>query len=172
MRVLRTLVNVGAVLAAISLAYICIATVSGVVLRYVFREPNRFLFESTEFALALAVFLSFGFVAWRNGNVRVDLIPGRFSRFRGAADVFSSALVAIVASSLAWFTAQILVRDLDTGVRMGSTFGLPRWVLMAGLLIGLILIAITEVLRGIQLARGKEFAGDAEAASEDEGDPQ
>lgn len=168
MRLLRLLVNVGAVLAAVTLAYICVATVSGVVLRYVFRDPSRFLFESTEFALALTVFLSFGFVAWRNGNVRVDLIPGRLVRFRRVADIFSSFLVTLLASSLTWFAVQVLARDLATGVKMGSTFGLPRWILMAGLVFGLALIALTEAIRGVHLLRQREFPGDADGAGEDE----
>lgn len=165
-RILRLLVGTGAVMAGVTLAYICFATVTAVILRYVFREPNRFLFESTEFALALTVFLSFGYVAWRNANVRVDLVPGRFVRFRKFANLFSSALVGMTMGVLAWFAVQILVRDLGSGVRMGSTFGLPRWVLMAGLVVGLTLIAITEITRAVCVLQGGVME------DEDKNDPE
>ncbi|WP_308797552.1 TRAP transporter small permease [Agromyces silvae] len=152
-RLIKAVTVASATLAAVTLAYIAVATIGGVVLRYVFRQPNRFLFESTEFALALTVFLALGYVALRDRNVRVDLIPPRFSRARHVADVFSRFGTSVIAAALAWFAVQMLARDLSTGIKMGSTFGLPRWVLMLALFIGLVLLAANELLSGIQRAR-------------------
>lgn len=152
-RILRMVTVTSAMLAAATLVYIAIATIASVVLRYVLRQPNRFLFESTEFALPLTVFLVFGLVAMSDGNVRVDLIPHRFSRAKHVADVIARFGTSGIAAALAWFTIQMFTRDLSTGIRMGSTFGLPRWILMLGLVIGLVLLALNELAKGVEYAR-------------------
>ncbi len=152
-RIIRGITLASATLAGVTLVYIAAATISSVVLRYVFRQPNRFLFESTEFALPLTVFFVFGLVAMSDRNVRVDLIPQRFAGTRHVADLISRFGTAGIAAALGWFALQLLVRDLSTGIRMGSTFGLPRWVLMLGLVVGLVLLAANELMKAVETAR-------------------
>ncbi|TCP53072.1 TRAP-type C4-dicarboxylate transport system permease small subunit [Tamaricihabitans halophyticus] len=146
-RILRALTTASAVLAGAGLVYMALATILAVVLRYVFRQPNRFLFESTEFALALTVFFALGMVALYDRHVRVDLIPRRFARTNRKVDIGARFATAAIAGTFGWFAVQLFVRDLETGIRMGSTFGLPRWILMLALTVGLVLLAANE-LRG------------------------
>ncbi|ASR36902.1 hypothetical protein BAY61_20070 [Prauserella marina] len=149
-RVLRAVTTASAVIAGAGLVYMALATIAGVVLRYVFRAPNRFLFESTEFALPLTVFFALGMVALYDRNVRVDLIPSRFVRTNHKLDVASRFVTAAIAGTFGWFAVQIFVRDLGTGIRMGSTFGLPRWILTLGLTVGLVLFAANELRTALE----------------------
>ncbi|MEU3269440.1 TRAP transporter small permease [Saccharomonospora sp. NPDC006951] len=170
-RVLRAVTTASAVLAGAGLVYMALATIAGVVLRYVFRAPNRFLFESTEFALPLTVFFALGMVALYDRNVRVDLIPRRFVRTNHKLDVASRFVTAAIAGTFGWFAVQIFVRDLDTGIRMGSTFGLPRWILTLGLTVGLVLFAANELRTGLERLHAGVPAGDERdaGASAEEG---
>lgn len=162
-RVLRALTIASATIAGAGLVYMAVATISGVILRYVFRQPNRFLFESTEFALALTVFFALGFVALHDRNVRIDLLPRRLLRTNRALDIGSRFATFAIAIAFAWFALQMLLRDLDSGIRMGSTFGLPRWVLMLGLTVGLLLLAFTELRTGVRRLRRLDDEADADA---------
>ncbi|MBK1788012.1 TRAP transporter small permease [Prauserella cavernicola] len=164
-RVLRAATTASAVIAGAGLVYMALATIAGVVLRYVFRAPNRFLFESTEFALPLTVFFALGVVALNDRNVRVDLIPSRFVRTNHKLDVASRFVTAAIAGTFGWFAVQLFVRDLGTGIRMGSTFGLPRWILMLGLTVGLVLFAVNEFRTALDRLHSGAPVGDERDAT-------
>lgn len=144
-KVLHGVAVTGAVLSAALVVYMGVATVTGVVLRYVFLKPNRFLFESTELALALAVFLVLGYVATRDGHVRVDLIPARFARTNSTLLGVGKIATGVLLTPFAYVAARMSIEDFERGMRLGTAHGLPRWIPMAALTVALLLVALSEL---------------------------
>lgn len=144
-RAYRACVLTAAAISGVLLVYIGIATVAGVILRYFFRSPSRFLFESTEMALGVLVFLVLAYTALKGRHVKVEVIPVRFERTNRLLDTWADRATALLAFGFAWIAGLQLMTDLETGIKIGSTTGLPRWVPMLALTIGLILYGIFQL---------------------------
>ncbi|QYH35460.1 TRAP transporter small permease [Salinibacterium sp. M195] len=141
----RRLVAAAAVVSGLLLVYMGLATALGVFARYVLRTPSRFLFESTEMAIAICVFLVLAYTALKGRHVRVEVIPDRFAKTNLALDKWSDRVTALLSFVFAAFVFTQFYNDLASGIRIGSTTGLPRWVPMLTFFIGLVLYGIFQL---------------------------
>lgn len=132
-----------AVLAGLSFTYVAAATTLGVFFRYVLQLPSRFLFDSVEFAMGFTVFFALAFVSLHNGHVRMEVIPESKTKLRLILENISNLLSAVVLAAFSIVVFGQFLADLETGIKLGSNFGLPRWIPMLVLAIGLVLFALT-----------------------------
>lgn len=132
-----------AVFAGASFVYIVVATTLGVINRRVLEAPSRFLFDSVEVAMGITVFFSLAFVALRNGHVRMEVLPASLSRLRAVLDRVAAVGSAVILGAYSVVVFRQFLHDLSLGVRIGSNIGLPRWIPMLALSIGLVLFALT-----------------------------
>lgn len=160
----RWLARCAAVIAGASFVYVALATALGVFFRYVLQLPSRFLFDSVEFAMGFTVFLALAFVSIHNGHVRMEVIPESKVKIRMTLETVSNLVSALVLAAFSVAVFGQFLNDLETGIKLGSNFGLPRWIPMLVLAIGLFLFALT-LLRGKKnRVEGDELAEEVEGA--------
>lgn len=154
-RILSYAANTCGVVAGALLVYVAVASGLAITLREVFGSPSRFLFDSAEMAMALTVYTAIPFVAYHGGHVRVDLVPSRFGTTNRVLLRLSSALQGLGALFLAYIAFGQYRRDWGTGIPVSSTYGLPRWIPMLVLTVGLTIYGVIQLLAAY---RGRDEA--------------
>lgn len=136
-----------AVVAGLCFVYVAVGTMLGVFSRYVMNTPSRFLFDSVEIAMGLTVFLALAFVCIHNGHVRMEVIPASRETLREKLGRIANLVSALVLGAYSIAVFSQFFKDIQTGIKLGSNFGLPRWVPMLVLASGLMLFALALLRR-------------------------
>lgn len=132
-----------AVLAGASFTYVVVGTTLGVINRKILQTPSRFLFDSVEVAMGITVFLALAFVALHNGHVRMEVLPASADKLRIRLDHIAAAASALILGAYSVVIFRQFQHDIQLGIKIGSNIGLPRWIPMLALSIGLFLFALT-----------------------------
>lgn len=104
------------------LVLLMLFTVADVFLRYVFNAPLRSVFEFTEFAMALIVFLAMAYTGWTGGHIAVDV----FAKWLDRPGLrFLPSLLAFVGAAL--FALIAYRATLETVATLGQVSNMLRW---------------------------------------------
>lgn len=140
------LAKVFAVVAAIGIAYMSLATAYDVIARYVFHAPTIWATETSTYALMLTIFCGAGYTHLTGKNVRVRLLLDRLGE-SGARDLrlVTAWLGLIYVSVAAWQAVLMVLSDYAHGARTFSLLLTPTWMPKTPIAIGLCLLAAALV---------------------------
>jgi TRAP-type C4-dicarboxylate transport system permease small subunit len=123
-------------------------TVADVFLRYVFNAPLRSVFEFTEFAMALIVFLAMAYTGWTGGHIAVDV----FAKWLDRPGLrFLPSLLAFVGAAL--FALIAYRATLETIATLGQVSNMLRWPhypFRFAVAFGSAMFALVLVIQGVQ----------------------
>lgn len=148
-----------AVVAGACFVYVLVGTTLGVINRKILETPSRFLFDSVEVAMGITVFLSLAFVALKKGHVRMELLPDSRVKLRNVLDRIAAVLSSLVLGTYAVVAFKQFTHDFELGIKIGSNIGLPRWIPMLALALGLLLFALALLRKGALISDAEEQEG-------------
>jgi TRAP-type C4-dicarboxylate transport system permease small subunit len=130
------------------LVLLMLFTVADVFLRYVFNAPLRSVFEFTEFAMALIVFLAMAYTGWTGGHIAVDV----FAKWLDRPGLrFLPSLLAFVGAAL--FALIAYRATLETIATLGQVSNMLRWPhypFRFAVAFGSAMFALVLVIQGVQ----------------------
>ncbi|EYT51810.1 hypothetical protein H490_0114750 [Leucobacter sp. UCD-THU] len=143
------------VIAAGALVVLMLATVIDVLVRWTTRASLPGMMEIAETALVASVFLGLAWTSIQGGHVAVTIVTDRLKP--GLARAVSMLIWTLNAVILAWMTAALLARAVQSTSMSETRFGLVqwpiwplRWIIAAGVLFWAIvaLVNLVRVIRG------------------------
>lgn len=134
MRILRRaydgLVTAMALVAAIMLVWLMVATIASVAMRNAGAQPFAWLFTSTEYALLYMTMLGAPWLVRERGHVHIELVTAALpERARAAVSRAVAALCVAVCLVLAWHGAGLVATNLARGDFDVRAYFFPRWML-------------------------------------------
>ena len=123
-------------------------TTYSVIMRYAFNAPPRWSLELNINMLAVIIFISGGYVLFRDSHIRVDLIYGKLSlRQRVIIDLIAFALVGIFCLALIVEGWDIAFTALKQGRGSLYSMGWPTFPAMVMMPIGGILLLLQAIVK-------------------------
>jgi TRAP-type C4-dicarboxylate transport system permease small subunit len=128
-------------------------TVTDVVLRYLFNAPLRSVFEFTEFAMALIVFLAIAYTGWTGSHIAVDVFEKWLDR---PALRFLPALLALIGAVLfaiiAW---RATLETMSTFGQFSNMLRWPHYPFRFTVAFGSAMLALVLLIQAVQALRRK-----------------
>lgn len=156
-QILRRVIDLAGLFAAVILAMMMMLTVIDVFLRYFFNSPISGSSEYIEYLMVGTGFLGLAWCALKGAHVKVDLIVGKLSeRSQTIADIINYIVILGLSALLAWrsfaesmATRQLHSRSFITGVEQYPFYLLVTLGCLLLFLAALILLfhSITKVVK-------------------------
>ncbi|MFN3890189.1 MAG: TRAP transporter small permease [Beijerinckiaceae bacterium] len=141
-----------ALLAGVFLLLLMAFTVLDVVMRYFFNAPFRGSLESTEFAMAVIVFLGLAYCGWAGGHIGVDLFEKLLEK---PSMRFVPVMVHLAGAALfAVIAYQVVNETLHAWTQATNMLRVPHWPFRLVAAFGSGLFAIVLLIHAVQAARG------------------
>lgn len=133
------------------LVLLMLFTVVDVFLRYVFNAPLRSVFEFTEFAMALIVFLAMAYTGWTGGHIAVDV----FTKWLDRPGLrFLPSLLAFVGSALfALIAYRATLETVDTLGQVSNMLRWPHYPFRFAVAFGSAMFALVLFIQSVQALR-------------------
>lgn len=163
LRVFDLILNAGAVMAAVLLIGVMLATTVKVIFRYGLREGLLGVDQISGTMLLYITFLGAAWVLRREEHVTIDLLVSALRpRTRRRLFVFSSILGAFICLCLALFGTLEVITSLQKGIRIPAEIEMPRAVNLVVIPLGCLCLGLQFVRRAWLSFRG---AGPAQATA-------
>ena len=142
-------------LAAIAIAAITLLTIADILMKNVFKKPNRGTFELVELLLVFVVFFGFAEVFRSDGNICVDVADQILSTKRTAVLKLFGALASLILLLLMGWAMIGPAMDTVTYPQKTQETGIPLYVYWAPILAGTALAVVaSSVVVWLQLKPG------------------
>lgn len=158
-RVIDFLALLSGLFVAVTIPAVCYDVVG----RYFVNKPEPWVGTLSEISLPYVAFLPAAWLLKVEGHVMVDVIYDRVGRKPQAfLDIATSALGAAASFGLTWFAAIATWENAQAGIQMVGITPYPKWLLLAPVPIGGLLVAIQFLRRtyGFWLTRSSRKQGD------------
>ena len=141
-RAVASLVRVLAIVAALGILAMALATAYDVSARYFFNSPTTWATEISTYLLIASVFFGAGYTHLSGGNVRIKMVLDRLTP-SGARDLeLVTAWLALVYVAVAgWQAILLILSDYQHGSRIFSLLLTPSWMPKAPIAIGLCVLS-------------------------------
>jgi C4-dicarboxylate transporter DctQ subunit len=144
------LLGILAALAAVGIGFVAVAITYSVVLRQVFQIVPLWVNDVTSFLLVAITFAGGAYVLARDGHTRVDiLLQAIHGRSRVLLDLVSALLGFAATAVLTAAAAYTVMDQYERATLVVRAIEVPKWIVLAPILIGSALVAITF----LQIAR-------------------
>ncbi len=111
--------------------------------------------EFAGFFLAAASFLALPYALRTGAHIRVTSVLDRLgARARLAAEVWCSAAGAILSAYFTWYSVLLVFESLRYGDVSPGMLPVPLWIPQAAMSVGLVILTIAFVDRGVSLLAG------------------
>lgn len=146
-----------AVFSAACIAFIALSISCEVIARYFLHRPLRWTVEISEYLQIYFAFLSAAWVLRKKGHVNLDIVVGRLGpRSRRAFRIATDTLVILVASTLSFFAAVVAREQFLLGTPVIKSLEVPKWIVIAPISAGMLLVAVESFVGLIDDLRGKD----------------
>ena len=137
-RAVASLVRVLAIVAALGILAMALATAYDVSARYFFNSPTTWATEISTYLLIASVFFGAGYTHLSGGNVRIKMVLDRLTP-SGARDLeLATAWLALIYVAVAgWQAILLILSDYQHGSRIFSLLLTPSWMPKTPIAIGL-----------------------------------
>jgi TRAP-type C4-dicarboxylate transport system permease small subunit len=160
------IIDVGAVLAAVLLIAVMLATTIKVVFRYGLGQSLIGVDQISGTLLLYIAFLGAAWVQRRDEHVTIDLLIGHVGRrTQQRLMVLSALLGAAVCFVVAVFGAMEVVTSLQRGIRIPAEIEIPRAVNLIVIPIGFLCLSLQFLRRAVDGLRGAEMPPPASPTS-------
>ncbi len=148
LRIFDLFVDGGAVLAAVLLIAVMLATTIKIVFRYGLREGLVGVDQISGTMLLYITFLGAAWVLRREEHVTIDLLVGALStQTRRRLHILSSILGALICFCLVLFGTLEVVASLQKGIRIAAEIEIPRAVNLAVIPLGSLFLGLQFLRR-------------------------
>ena len=139
-----------AVIVAILIAAAMVLVTTDVVARYFFNSPIGWVLEYTEYILVYTPFLGMAWLVRRaEGHVRIDVIVSLLAwRTQQTVYALTSYVTAAVCGVAGYFSIVTIADHIARGVMTGGIYPIPKFLVLAPIVIGLTLTTIEFVRLG------------------------
>lgn len=145
---LGTGVNFVAYFAAVILVFLMSIVGTGIFSRYVLHSPIGWVNEMTEYLLVYLGFLPAAWVLKDEGHIKMDLVLNELSpRTQCMMNIITSIICTIVCFVLTWFSFKVTLKLYQTGYLMPTIYHPPKFILVAGIFVGLLLFSLQLIAR-------------------------
>ena len=149
------------ILAGVLITLMAFVTGYGVVIRYVFKNPDPYAYEITYILMLTCVIFSMAHTQRLGRNLRIDIMDRYFSEtVRGVLlNIISPVVGLVFCILLTWKTWDKAWFALQSGQTTGTT-GLPAFPIMVTIPIGiglLCLVLIAQILHYLASLGGKDI---------------
>lgn len=146
--ILDRLMDFLVLLAGVMVLFLIIGVSVDVFMRYFLRRPMIWVDDVSEATLVYIPFLAAAWLLRSDGHIQVDIVFERFSpNLQGMLNVATSILGAGVCLVLAWFTGQATWGSFQHGIKLIGGITYPKYILLAPIPLGCLLLAIQFVRR-------------------------
>jgi C4-dicarboxylate transporter DctQ subunit len=136
-------INFMAFLAGLLLGLLMLIVCYEVVMRYVFRAPSGWVVEICEYMLLYTTFLGTAWLLKVDGHIRVDIVfAGLTPVIQRVFSMATSLMGAVSCSFLFLYGLSNTLHHLHEGTLVIQTLNTPKWMLMAIIPIGSVLLVI------------------------------
>ncbi len=135
-RVYDRLNGVGAVLVAVLVLFMMVATIANIVFR-MFGSGLLWAFELTEYCVFLIPFLGAAWLLKMDGHVKLDVLIERMNtRIKAVLNTVTSLLGGVTVLVLAWYSGLNALDAYEVGYATTGILTLPRFVFLLIIPIG------------------------------------
>ena len=114
----------------------------GVVMRYIFNDPQAWVEELSRYTIIWGTFFGFGMALKHNQHIQVDILYDRLSQSGRRVIDLAANLLSIIFCLFYLYFGYILVRDKFVSGMISLDIGIPMWLVYLILpLSGLLLLA-------------------------------
>ena len=137
-RAVASLVRVLAIVAALGILAMALATAYDVSARYFFNSPTTWATEISTYLLIASVFFGAGYTHLSGGNVRIKMVLDRLTP-SGARDLelVTAWLALVYVAAAGWQAILLILSDYQHGSRIFSLLLTPSWMPKTPIAIGL-----------------------------------
>jgi tripartite ATP-independent transporter DctM subunit len=141
-RVVAWIAKVLAVVAALAILAMAVATAYDVSARYFFNSPTTWAIEISTYLLIASVFFGAGYTHLSGGNVRIKMVLDRLTR-SGARDLelVTEWLALVYVAVAGWQAILLILSDYQHGSRIFSLLLTPSWMPKTPIAIGLCVLS-------------------------------
>lgn len=148
-----TILTIEVWIASFLLIFIVLSVCYDVLMRYFMNQPQKWVIETSEYALLFITFLLTAWVLKEDRHVTVDVILMRLSeKRRSFLNIFSSSVIILVSLILIIFGFQVFVDDCLKGVYNPTPLELYRAPIILIIPVGSMFLFIQGVKRLIKSA--------------------
>jgi C4-dicarboxylate transporter DctQ subunit len=141
-------INFVAYLAAVMLVFLMSIVGIAIFSRYVLHIPIGWVNEITEYILVYLGFLPAAWILKDEGHIKMDLVLNAVSpRAQCMMNTITSIICTIVCLALAWFSFKVTLNLYQTGYLMPTIYHPPKFILVAGIFVGLLLFSLQLIGR-------------------------
>lgn len=141
-------INFVAYVAAGILVFLMSIVGTGIFSRYVLHMPIGWVNEITEYALVYLGFLPAAWILKDEAHIKMDLVLNAVNpRAQCMMNTTTSIISTIVCLVLTWFSFKVTLNLYKTGYLMPTIYQPPKFILVAGIFVGLLLFSIQLIAR-------------------------
>ncbi len=143
------------VLAIVLMAFAWLAICYDVFVRFFFNRSIIWLIEVIEYILLSVCFLGAAWLLRREGHITVDVVVNRLNpRAQALLNIVTSILGIITFLIITWYGMEVVWGHFQTGLRLETTLGPPKYAVMAVIPLGSFLLIIQLIRRTYGYLRG------------------
>jgi TRAP-type C4-dicarboxylate transport system permease small subunit len=132
-----------------------------VVARYVFTAPTVWAEELSRVFLVWGTFLAMAALLRRRSHIRITIVTGLLAPgARRAAEIFSLAVIAVVAGVAAWYGWTIALDSIERGRTTATMLDLPQWLVEVSVPLGFLLLGLQALAETWRLLAGAPLPAD------------
>lgn len=140
-------IGAGAILAAVLVAFVTVAVLLEITMRYFLNRPQVWVLEIVEYCLLFITMLGAAWVLKREGHVKMDIVLDRLKPENQAmVNVITSIIGAVIFLVIAWYGALVTWDNFVRDFWIASELEPPRAPILAIIPIGSFLL-FTQFLR-------------------------
>jgi C4-dicarboxylate transporter, DctQ subunit len=141
-------INFAAYAGTVMLVFLMSMVGIGIFSRYVLRSPIGWVNEMTEYILVYLGFLAAAWVLKDEGHIKMDLVLNAVSpRTQCMMNAITSIICTIACSLLTWYSFKVTLKLYQTGYLMPTIYHPPKFILIAGIFIGMLLFSVQLIVR-------------------------
>lgn len=128
----------------------------GVVMRYIFNEPQAWVEELARYSIIWGTFLGFGLALRHNQHIQVDILYDKLKpAMKRLLDLVATGL-SIAFCLIYTYYGFVLVENRYTSGMVSLDIGIPMWIIYLVLPLSGVLFLLRFVERLLNILRGKD----------------
>jgi TRAP-type C4-dicarboxylate transport system permease small subunit len=153
-----------AIAAGILVLFIVASVNYDIIMRYFLHKPTEWVVDITSLILVVSTMFGTAWVLARERHVRVELLIDKLpSKAQRVLNIFTSIIGVLVCGTFLWYSIQITIDALKRNEIIPSALYLPKWPILATLVIGSGLLTFRFLRKAWNLAwEGKRRTEDTE----------
>lgn len=147
-RILEKTIDFSGMLSALMIAFLAVAIIYEIGMRYFLDRPPHWVFEITQITLLYLTFLGAAWVQRADKHVSIDVVLIFLSRRKRALlNTLTSSLCIIISLIMTWYGAVATVEQVRLNLHPETVVPVPGWVFVVVIPIGGFFLTLESIRR-------------------------